>query len=87
MVKDERPLLLLDILSKVIEELCLSNLQLDISSEARELFLEKMCGDLTKVNDSDYAKLISTFQSYAGNTVIKLRKQFEGKIDKKVRTG
>ena len=49
--------------------------------------MEKMCGDITKINDSDYVKLVSKILINAGNMIIKLRKKLEGKIDKKVRTG
>ena len=52
---------MLDIFSKIIEELCLGNIQVELSSDVKDLYLEKMCGDFNRITDSDFVKLTSKF--------------------------
>jgi len=63
LVEDERTILLLEIFSKIIEELCLTNIEVEVNSEPKDLYLEKMCLDFSKINDSDFVKLTSTQSS------------------------
>jgi hypothetical protein len=51
----------LDVVCKIIEELCLSAVVIDLSAEVKDFYLEKMCGDFSKISDSDHARIISIF--------------------------
>lgn len=54
---------LLEIFSKIIEELCLTNIEVEMNSDPKDMYLEKMCADFSKINDSDFVKLTSTKQA------------------------
>lgn len=60
MVEDEKGIVLVDVFTKVAEELCLANAPIEISWEGGDFYLEKMCGDFTKISDTDFVKLISS---------------------------
>lgn len=62
LIEDDAALILLEILSKFSEELCLSRDDAEIVWDGGDFYLDKMCGDFAKINDSDYVRLISKLE-------------------------
>jgi hypothetical protein len=50
----------MDLFSKIAEELSTASVPIEISWEGGDFYLQKMCGDLRKITDSDFIKIIST---------------------------
>lgn len=76
MIDDDKGIILLDVICKIVEELCLSSVVIDLSSDSKDFYLEKMCGDFSKINDSDHARLISNIFCYY--------RKFDHKIEEEI---
>ena len=63
LIEEEKGIILLDVFTKIAEELCLASVSIEISWEGGDFYLEKMCGDFSKITDTDFVKLISTAAS------------------------